>query len=178
MARHTRDAQSGIPLAYFVTVTTYGSWLPGDQRGWTDHHRARPGEPRALPSAALDRRGRADMSHDTLLLDPDMRLVIKDAIRDTCAEAGWALLALAVRSNHFHALVANGATAGQTLSRLKGVSTRTLHRNGFVEAEQPVWSKQDSTRYLWKARSVVRVKYYIKEMQDDVSTMMPWSAGD
>ena len=24
------------PLAYFLTWTTYGTWLPGDDRGWTD----------------------------------------------------------------------------------------------------------------------------------------------
>jgi hypothetical protein len=22
------------PLAYFLTWTTYGTWLPGDERGW------------------------------------------------------------------------------------------------------------------------------------------------
>jgi hypothetical protein len=24
------------PLAYFLTWTTYGSWLPGDERGWVE----------------------------------------------------------------------------------------------------------------------------------------------
>ena len=24
----------GEPLAYFLTWTTYGTWLPGDERGW------------------------------------------------------------------------------------------------------------------------------------------------
>ena len=25
------------PIAYFLTWTTYGSWLPGDQRGWVQY---------------------------------------------------------------------------------------------------------------------------------------------
>ncbi len=30
------DAQfnPGEPLGYFITWTTYGTWLPGDERGW------------------------------------------------------------------------------------------------------------------------------------------------
>ena len=24
------------PLAYLITWTTYGTWLPGDQRGWVE----------------------------------------------------------------------------------------------------------------------------------------------
>ena len=26
------------PLAFFLTWSTYGSWLPGDARGWTEYH--------------------------------------------------------------------------------------------------------------------------------------------
>ena len=26
---------TGEPLAYFLTWTTYGTWLPGDERGWS-----------------------------------------------------------------------------------------------------------------------------------------------
>ena len=27
---------SDYPLAWFITWTTYGTWLPGDDRGWTE----------------------------------------------------------------------------------------------------------------------------------------------
>ena len=27
------------PLAYFLTWSTYGTWLPGDERGWIEHER-------------------------------------------------------------------------------------------------------------------------------------------
>ena len=42
-------AQPG-PLAYFLTWTTYGSWLPGDERGWVD---GRGGMHLAEPSRAV-----------------------------------------------------------------------------------------------------------------------------
>ena len=28
------EFNAGEPLAYFITWTTYGTWLPGDERGW------------------------------------------------------------------------------------------------------------------------------------------------
>ncbi|MDB4637669.1 MAG: hypothetical protein P8M30_01860 [Planctomycetaceae bacterium] len=33
------------PLAYFITWTTYGSWLPGDERGWIRHDSSGVKEP-------------------------------------------------------------------------------------------------------------------------------------
>jgi hypothetical protein len=38
-------SHSGEPLAYFPTWTTYGTWLPGDDRGWR-----RKGEPEGQPA--------------------------------------------------------------------------------------------------------------------------------
>ena len=29
-----RTFNTDEPLAYFITWTTYGTWLPGDSRGW------------------------------------------------------------------------------------------------------------------------------------------------
>jgi hypothetical protein len=43
MAREPGSVPRDEPLAYFLTWTTYGSWLPGDQRGWV----AKPGQFRA-----------------------------------------------------------------------------------------------------------------------------------
>ena len=39
---------TGEPLAYFLTWTTYGTWLPGDERGWN-----RKVNPKSIPPNAL-----------------------------------------------------------------------------------------------------------------------------
>ena len=39
MPRHNtigRIPHGEEPLAYLLTWTTYGTWLPGDDRGWTE----------------------------------------------------------------------------------------------------------------------------------------------
>ena len=30
-----RPFNADEPIAYFITWTTYGTWLPGDERGWS-----------------------------------------------------------------------------------------------------------------------------------------------
>ena len=41
MTDETGQIPLGEPLAFFLTWTTYGSWLPGDERGWVE----KPGHP-------------------------------------------------------------------------------------------------------------------------------------
>ena len=31
------EAPMPEPLAYFLTWATYGTWLPGDERGWIEY---------------------------------------------------------------------------------------------------------------------------------------------
>jgi hypothetical protein len=37
--RSGRECEPPMPeaLAYFLTWTTYGTWLPGDERGWVQY---------------------------------------------------------------------------------------------------------------------------------------------
>jgi len=30
------DVPMGDPIAFFITWPTYGTWLPGDERGWVE----------------------------------------------------------------------------------------------------------------------------------------------
>jgi hypothetical protein len=49
------------PLAYFPTWTTYGAWLPGDERGWVE----KPGHFRA-PDAQRQEAARQAVGFVTL----------------------------------------------------------------------------------------------------------------
>jgi hypothetical protein len=43
----------GDPIGYFLTWVTYGTWLPGDTRGWIEY---RHGCSSPIPSASGKRR--------------------------------------------------------------------------------------------------------------------------
>jgi hypothetical protein len=45
--RGRENEAAADPLAYFLAWSTYGTWLPGDERGWVEYARGwqlRPGE--------------------------------------------------------------------------------------------------------------------------------------
>ena len=67
------------PLAYFLTWTTYGSWLPGDQRGWV----RRPGVIEE-PSPGLERYARQQQIEEKLTLSPIQRQIVEWTIADHC----------------------------------------------------------------------------------------------
>ncbi len=78
------------PLAYFVTWTTYGSWLPGDERGWFD----KPG--RFQPhDATRQNAARQRMTEPALTLDVDQRRIVENTIFEHCRIRGWRLHAVA-----------------------------------------------------------------------------------
>src|SRR6478609_3977213 len=80
----------GEPLAYFLTWTTYGTWLPGDERGWV----AKPGEPR-LPDARLEQVCESLLTEPPLFLEPGQRQVVESTIAEHCRIRGWHLHAVA-----------------------------------------------------------------------------------
>jgi hypothetical protein len=98
-----RDAGS-IPqadaIAFFLTWTAYGSWLPGDDRGWVDGTgQVRLAEP--LRKAVALRR----MAEGIVLLDVDQRVAVEDAIVAHARLRGWHLHGVACRRQHVHVVV-------------------------------------------------------------------------
>jgi hypothetical protein len=83
-------------LAYFLTWTTYGTWLPGDSRGWVNRHSKRESVVEA-PCPALESHARGLMNDPPVALDPKMREVADAAMRQACRELSWAIHALEVR---------------------------------------------------------------------------------
>src|SRR4051794_14531911 len=91
---------NGEPLAYFLTRTTYGTWLPGDERGWVQWH-----EGLQQPSEPLQRYSTGKMVEAAITLDPHQRELVDETIRRHCEIRNWSLHALNVRTNHVHAVV-------------------------------------------------------------------------
>src|SRR4051812_4834123 len=56
------------PIALFLTWTTYGTWLPGDARGWVEYRRGFQ-----LPDSILELECAARMSEDACRLAPHQR---------------------------------------------------------------------------------------------------------
>ena len=86
--------------AVFSTWTTYGTWLPGDERGWFQRARGfQSAETLRTLEAALR------MTDDAATLDGDQRSLVEATIAAHCGFRGWKLHAVNCRSNHVHVVV-------------------------------------------------------------------------
>ena len=85
------------PIAFLLTWTTYGTWLPGDARGWVEFKRGFQ-----LPDPIRELESAARMAEDACVLTPGQRQRVELQIAEPCEYKGWLLHAANCRSNHVH----------------------------------------------------------------------------
>ena len=144
-------------LAYHLIWTTYGTWLPGDDRGWTDG----TGRSRE-PEDALWTAARTAMTDDPAALAPDQRAVVTDTIRRHCAVRGWPLHALHVGAVHVHVVVTAGKPPEVALAEFKTWCTRRLN-DGF--GRRAWWTEGGCKRRVESERYFDWVVRYVSECQ-------------
>ena len=153
------------PLAYFLTWTAYGSWLPGDERGWV----AKPGQARPADER-LRKASRQLMAEPALCLDAQQRRIVEETIADHCRIRGWHLHVVNARTEHVHVVVtAPGREPDDVLEQFKAWCTRRLKQQGPTDhsatARQKWWTQGGSKRWLNDARSLEEAIRYVAEGQ-------------
>ena len=153
-----------MPLpVHFLTWTTYGTWLPGDRRGWAS---AKSHAPRD-PAPRLELYCRELLRAPPLALDPRQRVACAAAIVETCAFRGWTLQAVNVRTTHVHALIGAGEPSPRVLQALKAWATRRLRERAGVATDRPVWSSAGSTRLVRESSDARAALAYVLEGQGE-----------
>lgn len=160
-------------LAYFITFTTYGTWLPGSAkgRGSVDAEHNVHGQPFVVPDSRREQHARDTMVQSAYVMTASEREVVCRAIREIAADRGWRLWAVHVRSNHVHVVVTAEGDPGRVMSDMKGRASRELTRAGFGDAERRRWTRHGSTKHLFRADEVeAKVRYTI----DGQGERMAW----
>jgi REP element-mobilizing transposase RayT len=109
-------------IAFHIVWTTYGTWLPGDVRGWIDKKHSGIQD----PDPQRERESRERMVENGIILTPSQRLNVENTIRDHCRIRNWMLHAVNVRTNHVHVVVSADRDAGVVLDQLKAWCSRRL----------------------------------------------------
>ncbi len=109
------------PLGYFLTWATYGTWLPGDDRGWIEYRHGWQ-----LPSPARKLEAEARMTEDACILDTEQRALVDKTIADHCRIRGWQLHAVNCRTNHLHVVVSANLHPDEIRKQFKAWCTRRL----------------------------------------------------
>jgi|SRR5215813_1927284 len=158
-----------FPLAYLITVSSYGTWLDGDNRKSIDRHGLNVyGRRRRPANTNLQAVMRSDMKEGKLILNPRQRAVVEDALKEVCEYRGYDLWAANVRSNHFHAVVSAQSKPEPIANAFKSYSTRRLRESGLISNEVRPWARGRSRRYLWKPKHVTRAINYVLYEQGDI----------
>ena len=134
-----------MALAYFLTWTTYGTWLPGDKRGWVNHARTH-GEVIDEPHVVLEHRARNLMSEPEATLDTEARAIVEKALWQCLEANSWHGHAINARSNHVHAVVtAYDIPPGKVMGVMKAHATKALNA-GFPPRKR--WWTHDGSKHL------------------------------
>lgn len=152
-------------LAYFLTFTTYGTWLHGDERGSVDEAHRAYGSPYAAASPDRAEANRERMKWPPFTLDANARGVVDRTIREVCEHRKWTLKALNVRTNHVHIVIWAPVSATKVLSDLKAWCTRRIREAGCVEPKREVWTEGGSKRKLFTKRGVNNACEYTRTGQ-------------
>ncbi len=96
-----------LPLAYHITVGTYGTRLHGDERGTVDRSHNRPGDPIIGLNEDWLRVERNRLKFDPIYLTDKQRTLIETQVPDICDRGGWVYHIAAAKPDHMHVLLSS-----------------------------------------------------------------------
>ncbi|MCP4889219.1 MAG: hypothetical protein GY904_21725 [Planctomycetaceae bacterium] len=146
---------------YLITWTTYGTWVPGDQRGWRKGHLGnQPPQPR------LEAWCRKEMNEPAVLLNSRQRHAVESVCKKHANVRSWGLHAICARSNHVHVAITTNANPQKVRDQLKANATRALRELPDPIQNKKVWTRRGDVEAIRDEESLERVIIYIQEAQD------------
>ncbi len=157
-------------FALLITWTCYGTWLPGDRRGFVSNIRRSdgkydpkqnvPGTPITTDHAATREHAAAVQKYPTSALDARLAHVVAEALIQACAKRNWHILRAAIMWNHVHVVVCKCPDNGPEVRRiLKGVSQNSVCE--FLGKPRRWWTAGGSDRYLHGTRAIESAVNYV-----------------
>ncbi len=156
--------------AWLLTWTTYGSWLPGDARGFVSRRpssdagrviRNIPGTPYDVDQKDVEEAARERMQGKPVTLERAHVLTVLGAFIEAARNHSISIVALSIMPDHVH-LLCQGAQSGSELMQLfKGVSARRLGQAHPLTSAPRWWTKAGSKRHFRKREDLQPVVSYV-----------------
>ena len=169
-----------MPYVYFdtsryryaiVTSTTYGTWLPGDKRGFVSRFYDNKGNVvlqneygTAWAADHPDLVGVAQkrLKSEPILLSQPHATIILQQWQETVEFHQWYLFVAAIMPNHFHLVLAlpSDFDKSKILYRLKSYPSRALNK---VYGKREWWTSSGSVRFCFDEKSLLARIEYVKK---------------
>jgi REP element-mobilizing transposase RayT len=173
---------------WLLTWTTYGTWLPGDDRGFVGHVRQSNGSQSThnQPGTEYDRErphlegfAKATQNFPAVRLTREQAVIVCRQAQATAELRRWKLFAVAVMANHVHLVV--GVTGdpepGSLLRDFKSYSARELNK-GCLPSTRRWWTKSGSTRKLPDEPALLAAIRYVENQDWPLALGMPGAQGE
>ena len=152
---------------YFITFSTYGTWLHGSEKGSVDRQRNQIDFPLISPDPSLVNRRRNSMRQEEYVLDEPRRQIVLVTICEVCQFRSWKLWALHVRSNHVHVVVSSTSRPEKVMMDLKAWCSRRIREQWSEDPNRDRWAQHGSTRWLNDDESRDRAIAYVLHEQGE-----------
>lgn len=152
-------------LATMLTMTTYGTWLRGDARGWVDDGVVKP------PCLPLQESDRKKLKHPPFFFPEQESLNVGRFIGESLTlRLNQHILGLTVQARHVHLIV------GTTQKPLRNIvkCTKDAVRWG-LRLNRPIWTEGYDKRFCFDEQSVrQRMEYVERHNLDSGLSARPW----
>ncbi|MCC6123571.1 MAG: hypothetical protein IT426_01275 [Pirellulales bacterium] len=152
-------------LAIMFTMTTYGTWLRGDKRGWIDKGRLLP------PNPELEDADRKRLKHPVFLFDPEQYRNVGRWIGHSFKERlDLSIFSLSVQSWHVHLLTAASEYPIEKIVKCAKDSVRWGLRPG-----RPIWTEHYDKRFCFDEESIWNRIEYVERHNTEIGLpAKPW----
>jgi REP element-mobilizing transposase RayT len=148
-------------ISCFITWTTYGTWLPGDARGWRKLSEGeQPSQPR------LEEWCREQMTGKPVILTAIQRRKVEVMCHEHSEHRRWELHAVNARTNHVHLAVTADKAPKSVRDQSKANATRVLRLEPEPLTAEQIWTKGGDVEIIDSEKALEQVVKYILEAQD------------
>jgi REP element-mobilizing transposase RayT len=175
---------------WLLTSSFYGTWLPGDRRGFVGRVRdVRPEDPPStarlehdLPGTpcdedmpGLERASAELMKGPPIWIEAEHAAILLGQFRETATYRTWHLLAVAIMANHIHLVVRTPTDADPTkvLGDFKAYGSRALTARFGKPASDTWWTSRGSKRLLPDEEAIAAAVHYVLHKQPN--PLATWS---
>jgi REP element-mobilizing transposase RayT len=162
------------PFALFLSWTCYGTWLPGDPRGYVSNTRHSiggfapkenvPGTPYTADDPFAHKRAHVFQKGTTVRLTLREARWAAESFVAAAAKRGWRIVRGAIMANHVHLVVCDCPDDGPAVQRIfKGVSQAELSKK--AARRQRWWTRRGSDRYLHTNPAIQGAIRYVAKQQ-------------
>jgi hypothetical protein len=170
------ELKQSMDRYWLITWTTYGTWLPGDARGFVGNVREQdgvqithnvPGTPYDADLPTLTNYAREHMKGAPVTLDEFDANALICQYQETTSIRTWMLFAASVMYNHTHVVigVAGDPDLDSLLETLKSWATRRLQRDRVLPPNGTFWTEKGSKRKLPDQHALCEGVIYVARKQ-------------